>query len=179
MNGTVEAVILGIVQGLTEFLPVSSSGHLEIAKYLLQDHSIAEQSMLMTVMLHVATALATVVVFRKDVFEIIKGLLKFELNEELIFTLKIVVSMIPAAIIGLVFEKEIEQLFSQQILLVGLMLIITGLLLYFADRAKQTEKSVSFLDALIIGVAQAIAIMPGISRSGSNYLCIRLAGSGP
>ncbi len=176
MNGTVEAVILGIVQGLTEFLPVSSSGHLEIAKYLLQDHSIAEQSMLMTVMLHVATALATVVVFRKDVFEIIKGLLKFELNEELIFTLKIVVSMIPAAIIGLVFEKEIEQLFSQQILLVGLMLIITGLLLYFADRAKQTEKSVSFLDALIIGVAQAIAIMPGISRSGATISASVLLG---
>ena len=176
MNGTVEAIILGIVQGLTEFLPVSSSGHLEIAKYLLQDNSIAEQSMLMTVMLHVATALATLVVFWKDVLNIVKGLLKFEINEELIFSVKIGVSMIPAAIIGLTFEKEIEQLFSQQILLVGLMLIITGLLLYFADRAKLTEKSVGFLDSLIIGVAQAIAIMPGISRSGATISASVLLG---
>lgn len=176
MNGTVEAIILGIVQGLTEFLPVSSSGHLEIAKYLLQDHSLPKQSMMMTVMLHVATALATIVVFRRDILEIVKGLLKFEYNEELVFVLKIVVSMIPAAMVGLAFEKEIEQLFSQQILLVGFMLIITGLLLYFADRAKRTDKSVSFLDALIIGVAQAIAIMPGISRSGATISASVLLG---
>jgi undecaprenyl-diphosphatase len=176
MNGSVEAIILGIVQGLTEFLPVSSSGHLEIAKYLLQDNSVAEQSMLMTVMLHVATALATIVVFRKDVAQIVAGLLKFQYNEELVFSLKIVVSMIPAAVIGLVFEQEIAQLFNQQILLVGLMLVITGLLLFFADRAKRTEKSVSFLDALIIGIAQAIAIMPGISRSGATISASVLLG---
>lgn len=168
MTETIQAIVLGIVQGLTEFLPVSSSGHLEIAKFLMQDQSLAEQSMLMTVVLHFATALSTVVVFRREVADIIKGLFDFKYNPEWDFSLKIILSMIPAVFVGLVFEEQIEQLFNRQLLLVGLMLIVTGVLLYFADRAKRTDKSVSFCDAIVIGISQAIAILPGISRSGAT-----------
>ncbi len=168
MTETLIAIILGIVQGLTEFLPVSSSGHLEIAKFIMQDGSIGEQSMLMTVVLHFATALSTMVIFRKEVMEIIKGLFQFEKNEELEFSLKIILSMIPAALVGILFEKQIEALFDQNLLLVGLMLIVTGVLLIFADRAKKTDKKVSYPNALIIGISQAIAILPGISRSGAT-----------
>jgi len=168
MTETLRAIILGIVQGLTEFLPVSSSGHLEIAKFIMQDASIEEQSMLMTVVLHFATALSTIVIFRKEVMEIITGLFKFEKNEELEFSLKIILSMIPAALVGILFEKQIEALFDQNLLLVGLMLIVTGVLLFLADRAKKTDKKVSYANALIIGISQAIAILPGISRSGAT-----------
>ncbi|MCF8278360.1 MAG: undecaprenyl-diphosphate phosphatase [Flavobacteriales bacterium] len=163
-----EALILGIVQGLTEFLPVSSSGHLEIGKVLLGDKSLPEESLLFTVVVHAATSLSTIVVFRKDILEILKGLFQFKWNEQTQFSLKIIVSMIPAAIIGVLFNDQIEALFSKQILLVGAMLIITGLLLFLADRAKRTEKQVGFSQALIIGISQAIAILPGISRSGAT-----------
>lgn len=166
--GILEAIILGIIQGLTEFLPVSSSGHLEIGKALLGDDSLPEESLMMTVVLHFATALSTVVVFRKDIAEILGGLFQFKWNEQSIFSLKIILSMLPAAVIGVFFNDQIEALFSQQITLVGFMLILTGVLLYFADRAKRTEKNVSYVDAFIIGVAQAIAILPGISRSGAT-----------
>jgi undecaprenyl-diphosphatase len=168
MNDLIEAVILGIIQGLTEFLPVSSSGHLELAKYLLKDDNAASMSMLMTVTLHGATALSTLLVFRKEVYEILRGLFQFKWNEELIYSLKIILSMVPAVIVGLFFEVEIEQFFTQQIGLVGAMLIITGLLLFLADRAKNTAKKVNFWNAFLIGVAQAIAILPGISRSGAT-----------
>lgn len=164
----IEALILGIIQGLTEFLPVSSSGHLEIAKALLGDTSIAEQSMLTTVVLHGATALATIAVFRKEVVEIFSGLFQFRWNDETKFSLKIVISMIPAVLIGLLFEEQMEILFENQILLVGLMLIITGVLLFLADKAKTTNKGVSYSNAFIIGISQAIAILPGISRSGAT-----------
>lgn len=168
MREIVEAIVLGIVQGLTEFLPVSSSGHLELAKFFLDNQDVAEQSMLMTVMLHGATALSTIVIFRKEVLEILKGLFQFKWNEQTIFSLKIIISMIPAAIVGLLFEEQMEALFDRQIILVGLMLIVTGLLLFLADRAKNTNKDVSYKSALIIGIAQAIAILPGISRSGAT-----------
>ena len=168
MGDIIEAIVLGIIQGLTEFLPVSSSGHLELAKFFLNDDSVAEQSMLMTVMLHGATALSTIVVFRKDVLEILQGLFQFKWNEQTIFSLKIILSMIPAALVGLLFEEQLEQLFDRQIILVGVMLIVTGLLLFLADRAKNTDKKVSYGNALIIGISQAIAILPGISRSGAT-----------
>ena len=171
-----EAIILGIIQGLTEFLPVSSSGHLEIAKALFGDNSLPNESLTFTVVLHFATALSTLVIFRKEVFEIINGLFQFKWNEELQFSLKIILSMIPAVAAGLFFEKEFESFFSGQILLVGFMLIVTSLLLLFADKAKSTTKNVSFFNALVIGVSQALAILPGISRSGatisSSVLCI-------
>ena len=158
------AALLGIVQGLTEFLPVSSSGHLELAKFFLGDTSAAEESLLMTVVLHAATALSTIVVFRKD----IAGLFAFKDNEATRFSLKIIISMIPAAAVGILLEDTIESLFDRQIPLVACMLLITGLLLFLADRAKTTDKKVGWWDALIIGVAQAIAILPGISRSGAT-----------
>jgi undecaprenyl-diphosphatase len=164
----ISAAVLGVVQGLTEFLPVSSSGHLEIAKVILGDNSVGEQGMLMTVVLHFATALSTLVVFRKEVLEILSGLFQLKLNEHTWFCIKIVISMIPAVLVGLLWEEEIEALFSQRLLLVGLMLLVTGVLLFLADRAKQTDKSVGIVDAIIIGVSQAIAILPGISRSGAT-----------
>lgn len=164
----IEALILGIVQGLTEFLPVSSSGHLEIVKALLGDTSVAEQSMLTTVVLHGATAMATIAVFRIEIIEIFRGLFQFKWNDETKFSLKIIISMIPAALVGVLFEEQMEVLFEDQILLVGVMLLITGGLLFLADRAKTTDKGVSYKNALIIGISQAIAIMPGISRSGAT-----------
>jgi len=162
------ALILGIVQGLTEFLPVSSSGHLELFKYLLGDESVPSESLLFTVVVHGATALSTIVIFRKEVAEITSGLFQFKLNEQFYYSLKIIISMFPAVFVGLAFEKEIEMLFSGQILLVGLMLIITGLLLFLADKAKKTDQKVSLVHSIIIGLSQAIAILPGISRSGAT-----------
>jgi len=161
------SIILGIVQGLTEFLPVSSSGHLEIVKAILQDEKIGEESMLMTVVLHGATALSTISIFRKDISEIVKGLFS-GIKKEINFSLKIILSMIPAALVGFIWEEEIEKLFGGNLILVGSMLIITALLLYFADKAKSTKKKLSFLNSIIIGVSQAIAILPGISRSGAT-----------
>ncbi len=165
--GILEAIILGIVQGLTEFLPVSSSGHIEIAKALLGT-STQEQNLLMTIVLHAATALSTIFIFRKDIQIIIRGLFQFRWNKEFQFSLKIILSMVPATIVGLLFENEIELLFSGQILLVGCMLLVTGLLLFLANKAKNTNQNVNFFHALIIGVSQAIAILPGISRSGAT-----------
>jgi len=163
-----EAIVLGIVQGLTEFLPVSSSGHLELTKAILGDNSVPEESLLMTVVLHAATALSTIVIFRKDIIELLSGLFQFKNNEQFQYSLKIVISMVPAALVGILFEDEIEQLFGGQILLVGVMLLVTGTLLFLADRAKNTSKSVSTSNAVLIGISQAIAILPGISRSGAT-----------
>jgi undecaprenyl-diphosphatase len=164
----IDALILGIVQGLTEFLPVSSSGHLELAKLILGDESIPKDSLLMTVVLHAATAIATIIVFRKDILEIIKGIFKWEWNEEMKFAFKIGVSMIPAGLVGILLEEKIEGFFSGNIMFVGFMLIVTSLLLFLADLAKTTSKNVKFSDAFIIGISQAIAILPGISRSGAT-----------
>ncbi|WP_303318880.1 undecaprenyl-diphosphatase UppP [Flavivirga abyssicola] len=173
----IDAIILGIIQGLTEFLPVSSSGHLELGKAILGDNSIPEESLLFTVVLHFATALSTIVVFRKDILDIIKGVLKFEWNEDLQFVSKIIISMIPAVVIGLFFEEQLEQLFGSNILLVGCMLIITAVLLFLADKAKDTNKKVSFKNAFIIGISQAIAMLPGISRSGATISTSVLLGN--
>lgn len=172
----IKAIILGIIQGLTEFLPVSSSGHLEIGKAILQDETIGEDSLVFTVVLHFATALSTIVVFRKDIITIFKGLFQFKWNEESQFSIKIILSMIPAVIVGLFFEEQLEQLFGGNIVFVGIMLLITGALLFLADRAKNTNKSVSNKNALIVGVAQAIAMLPGISRSGATIATSVLLG---
>lgn len=172
-----EAIVLGIVQGITEFLPVSSSGHLEIGKALLGDNSIPEDSLLFTVVLHFATALSTMVVFRRDLWELVSGLLKMRWNEETRFTAKVLLSMVPAVIIGLLFEKELEAFFGGKIFFVGMMLIITAILLWAADRSKITGKKVTFKDAFIIGVAQAIAMLPGISRSGATISTSVLLGN--
>lgn len=168
MQPVIHAIILGIIQGLTEFLPVSSSGHLEIAKYFFDDPVLARESLLMTVVLHFGTALSTVVIFWKDISRIFAALFTFKKSEEFYFSLKIVLSMIPAALVGLFFEEQIEMMFEKQLLLVGCALAVTGFLLFLADRAKNTVKPVGWRDALLIGLAQAIAITPGISRSGAT-----------
>ena len=122
-----------------------------------------KDSLLFTIFVHGATALSTLVVFRKEVAEIILGLFAFQWNDSSKFSLKIIISMIPATLVGLFFESQIEQLFSENILLIGLMLCITATLLMVADRAKKTVKEVSNMHALGIGIAQAVAILPGIS----------------
>ena len=142
----INAIILGIIQGLTEFLPVSSSGHLEIAKAILGEEKIGKESLLMTVVLHFATALSTIVIFRKELTEIIKGLLQFKNNESFQFSLKIILSMIPASIIGIVFNTEIEALFEGKLTFVGGMLILTGLLLFLANQAKASSKNLNTKD---------------------------------
>lgn len=161
-----EAIILGIVQGLTEFLPVSSSGHIELVKAIF-DREIQE-SMTMTVVLHFATALSTCVIFRKDIAEIIKGLFQFKNNSQLHFSLKIILSMLPAALVGVLYDDFIESFFAGKIMLVGFMLLVTGALLFVADKAKTTNKEVGFAHSIIIGISQMIAILPGISRSGAT-----------
>lgn len=166
--GVLEAIILGIVQGLTEFLPVSSSGHLELANYLLNKNLDPEESLLMTTVLHFATATSTIIIFRKEIIQILKGLFQFKWNDGTKFSIKIIISMIPAALIGVLLEDEIESFFGGQIVFVGFMLLLTGALLLLADRAKHTERNVGFLNSLFIGISQAIAILPGISRSGAT-----------
>jgi undecaprenyl-diphosphatase len=175
---TLDAFILGCIQGLTEFLPVSSSGHIELGKAVLgTDLANKEENLMFTVVVHFATALSTIIVFRKDIIELLKGLFSFQWNEETQFAFKIVLSMIPAVIIGLFFEEYLESLFEGRIILVGFMLIITGLLLFLAGRAKLTGKKVSWKDAVIIGLAQAIAMLPGISRSGATISTSVLLGN--
>jgi undecaprenyl-diphosphatase len=172
----IEAIILGVVQGLTEFLPVSSSGHLELAKAILGDTSVPEESLTFTVVLHFATALSTLVIFRNEIIEICKGLFQFKWNDECKFSLKIIISMLPAVIVGLLFEKELESFFGGKIALVGCMLLLTALLLLLADKAKNTNKEVSISNAVLIGISQAIAMMPGISRSGATISASVLLG---
>ena len=162
------AIILGVIQGLTEFLPVSSSGHLEIGKELLGTDLDPDDSMLMTVVLHAATALSTVVVFYKDIMEIVRGLFSSKWNDHHAFAAKVVLSMIPAAIVGITMDSWIESLFAGKMWLVGSMLLVTGVLLFLADRAKSTDKGVGYFEAIIVGISQAIAILPGISRSGAT-----------
>ena len=164
----IDAIILGIIQGLTEFLPVSSSGHLELAKAILGDQKVPQESLTFTVVLHFATALSTMVIFWREILQIFRGLFQFKKNEEFEFSMKIIISMIPAVLVGLLFEEQLEEFFTGNVLLVGFMLLITGLLLLLADKAKNTDKPVSYLNALIIGLSQAIAMLPGISRSGAT-----------
>jgi undecaprenyl-diphosphatase len=175
--GAWEAIILGIIQGFTEFLPVSSSGHLELGKAILGDTSVPEEGLLFTVVLHFATALSTLVIFRKDVWEIINGLLKFKWNEETQFITKIIVSMLPAVVIGLLFEEQLESFFGGNIAFVGAMLVVTAILLWLADRSKYTGKPVTYKSAFIIGISQAIAMLPGISRSGATISTSVLLGN--
>ena len=162
----IEALILGIVQGLTEFLPVSSSGHLEIGKVILGVN--AEKSLMFTVVVHGATVLSTMVVFWKDILQIFRGLFKFRWNDETKYVVKLIVSMIPVAILGFTLSEEIESFFSGNMLLVGSMLLVTALLLTLSNYVRQYDKKISYNDLFIIGIAQALAVMPGISRSGAT-----------
>ena len=162
----IEALILGIIQGLTEFLPVSSSGHLELGKHILGvEYS---ENLTFTVVVHGATVLSTIIIFWKTIVELFRDLFKFQWNESTRYITKIVVSMIPVIVIGLLFKDQIEGLFTGNILLVGCMLLITAGLLAFTYYAKERQSKISFKSAFIIGIAQALAVMPGISRSGAT-----------
>lgn len=176
MSDSLIALVLGIIQGLTEFLPVSSSGHLELAKFFLGDDDIGTQSLLMTVVLHFGTAMATIFFFRKDIYTILKGLFDKNNHHSQSFSINIIISMIPAAIVGVIFETQIESFFNQNIKLVCAMLVVTAILLFLSDKAKATKKEVSIKDAFMVGIAQAIAIMPGISRSGATIATSTLLG---
>ncbi len=162
----IDALILGIIQGLTEFLPVSSSGHLEIGKHLLGVEY--TENLTFTIVVHGATVLSTIIVFRKIILELIKDLFKFQWNDSTKYIAKLFVSMIPVGIVGVFFKDNVEQLFTGNILFVGIMLLITALVLGFTYYSKDKEKNISYKDSFIIGIAQAIAVIPGISRSGAT-----------
>lgn len=161
-----EALILGIIQGLTEFLPVSSSGHLELGKAILGVN--AEKSLAFTVVVHGATVLSTIVVFYKDIWQLLKGLFAFKWNEETQYVVKIFVSMIPVIILGMFFKDQIESLFTGNVLFVGSMLLITALMLASTYLIKQNDRKISYTSSFIIGIAQAFAVIPGVSRSGAT-----------
>jgi len=171
-----EALILGIIQGLTEFLPVSSSGHLELAKIIFGDDIAAGESMLFTIALHGATALSTVVVFRHDIADLFKDIVKFKWNESTRFAVFVAISMIPVFFVGVFFKEEIEALFRGNPILVGSSLIFTAILLYSTTRIPDREGKVTTSKSLLIGVAQAIAVLPGVSRSGSTISVALLSG---
>jgi undecaprenyl-diphosphatase len=161
-----EAIALGLIQGLTEFLPISSSGHLEIAKSIFGIDP--EANFYFTIAVHGATVLSTIVVFWKEIIELINGTLKFKMNDETSYVLKLIVSMIPVGIAGLFLKDPIESLFNGNIVFIGFMLLITSTLLALAHFIKKREREIGYLDALLIGIAQAIAVIPGISRSGAT-----------
>ena len=162
----IEALILGIIQGLTEFLPVSSSGHLELGKHILGVEY--TENLTFTVVVHGATVLSTIIIFWKTIVELFKDFFKFQWNDSTKYIAKILVSMIPVIIIGLLFKDQIEGLFTGNILFVGCMLIITSGLLAFTYYAKERQSDISFKSSFIIGFAQALAVIPGISRSGAT-----------
>ncbi len=161
-----DAIILGIIQGLTEFLPVSSSGHLEIARSVLGIEP--ESGFYFTVVLHGATVLSTIVVFAGELLKLTKGILRFQINEETSYLFKIFVSMIPVGFTGFFLKDRIESLFTGNIIFVGSMLLVTSALLFAGHLMKGRERSIGYFDALIIGIAQAVAVIPGISRSGAT-----------
>ncbi|WP_425390905.1 undecaprenyl-diphosphate phosphatase [Ekhidna sp.] len=170
----IEALILGIIQGLTEFLPVSSSGHLEIGSVLLNAQS--SDNLLFAVTVHLATALATMAVFKDDILNLLKDIFKFQWNESTQFAAKIILSMIPVFVVAVFFKDQIEALFIGNLVLVGSMLLITGGLLLFAHYKNDGTKSVGFVSAIVIGIAQAFAVLPGISRSGSTIATALILG---
>jgi undecaprenyl-diphosphatase len=165
----IEALILGIVQGLTEYLPVSSSGHLTMGQEYLGVVVDPKAQLAFDVVVHVATVMSTLVILWKEVAWVFKGMFKFQMNDETRYALNIIVSMIPVGIVGVFFKDKVEEVFGSGLLIVGCMLALTALLLAFSYYAKPRQKeSISLLDAFIIGIAQAIAVLPGVSRSGST-----------
>lgn len=162
-----KALIIGAIQGLTEFLPVSSSGHIELSKIILGLDFSGDENLLFTLVLHTATALSTVVVFRREIFSIFQGILLGK-KEAIQFSLKIIISMMPAAFVGYFFKDTIESLFTGNLVLVGSMLLFTALLLWLSSISRHSRREINLLHAFIIGVSQAIAILPGISRSGAT-----------
>lgn len=162
-----DALWLGLIQGLTEYLPVSSSGHLEIANTLLGIKG--SDNLVFAVLVHAATVCSTLVVLRKEIAGLFYGLFRFRWNDETQYVAKILLSMIPVGIVGVFFKDTVESFFGNGLLVVGIMLLVTALLLTFAYRAKPRKKdSISYRDAFVIGLAQACAVLPGLSRSGTT-----------
>ena len=184
-----QALILGIVQGLTEFLPVSSSGHLMIFKELLGVD--AEGFLDFTVTVHFATVLSTVIVFWSAILSLLKGIFKFRYNDETDYVAKLIVSMVPVAVVGLFFKDSVEALFGESLFVVAISLIITALLLFLSDNAgrfsgrrkpsagadvPERRNGISFLQAFVVGLGQACAVAPGLSRSGTTIATGLLCG---
>lgn len=172
----IEALLLGLVQGLTEYLPVSSSGHLAIGSAIFGIEG--EENLTFTIIVHVATVLSTLVILWKEIDWIFRGLFKFEMNSETRYVMNILISMIPVGIVGLFFKDAVESVFGSGLLIVGCMLLLTSSLLAFSYYAKPRQKeNISLKDAFIIGLAQACAVMPGLSRSGSTIATGLLLGN--
>ena len=174
--GWLEVLILGIIQGLTEYLPVSSSGHLTIGSALFGIEG--EENLGFTIVVHVATVFSTLVILWKEIAWIFKGLFKFQMNAETRYTVNILVSMIPIGIVGVFFKDTVEAIFGSGLLIVGCMLLLTASLLTFSYYAKPRQKeNISIRDAFIIGLSQACAVMPGLSRSGTTIATGLLLGN--
>ena len=162
----IESILLGIVQGLTEFLPVSSSGHLELANFLFGIE--AESNLQFTITLHAATVLSTITVFYKEIGSLLKGLFAFKMNDSTRYCINLLISMIPVGLVGLFCKDFIESIFTSNLLVVGIMLLLTAGLLAFAGSAKPRNGKITPVRAFVIGIAQAVAVLPGLSRSGST-----------
>lgn len=171
-----QALVLGLLQGLTEYLPVSSSGHLTIGSYLFGLNG--EDNLAFTVVVHVATVLSTLVVLWKEIDWILKGLFKFRMNDETKYFINILISMIPVGIVGVFFKDQVEEVFGSGLLIVGCMLLVTAVLLVFSYYARPRQReNISPFHAFIIGLAQAVAVLPGLSRSGSTIATGLLLGN--
>ena len=173
----IQALILGIIQGLTEYLPVSSSGHLAIGQALFGMNDGADNPAF-TVAVHVATVMATLVILWREILWLLTGVFKWEMNEEMRYVINILVSMIPVGFVGLLFKEQVEEVFGSGLVIVGVCLLITSSLLVFSYYAKPRQKEhLSMKDAFIIGIAQACAVLPGLSRSGSTIATGLLLGN--
>lgn len=162
-----EAVILGLVQGFTEYLPVSSSGHLAIGSAFFGVNG--ESNLTFTIAVHIATVLSTLVILWKEIAWLLKGMLKLQMNNEMRYALNILISMIPIGIVGVFFKDWVEEVFGNGLLIVGCMLLLTAALLALSYFYKpRVQRELTLKDAFIIGLAQACAVMPGLSRSGST-----------
>ncbi len=162
-----EAIIIGIIQGLTEFLPVSSSGHIELSKALLGVQ--LENNLEFSIAVHVATVLSTLLVFRKEIIDLFSGFFSFKLNSQTHYVFKLLISAVPVGIVGVFFKDRIETLFEGNLLVVGSMLLVTAILLALTRVVKpKNTKPVGYFDSVVIGLAQAVAVMPGLSRSGAT-----------
>ena len=177
-----QALILGLVQGLTEFLPVSSSGHLIIFQHLTGTDVDPDSFLGFTVLVHFATVCSTLVVFWAAIWKLLKGLFRFRYNDETDYVAKIVVSMIPVMVVGLFFKDAVEDLFGEGLIVVGCCLLITALLLWLSDLfgsrkgAKEHRNGISFAQAFTVGIGQACAVAPGLSRSGTTIATGLLTG---
>ncbi|MBO8438320.1 MAG: undecaprenyl-diphosphate phosphatase [Bacteroidetes bacterium] len=162
-----DALWLGLLQGFTEYLPVSSSGHLQIAQALMGNVD-GEENLTFAVVVHAATVCSTLVVLWREIYVLLRGSLELRWNDETQYMCKIFLSMIPVGIVGLFFKDYVESLFGNGLLVVGILLLVTAVLLTFANFAKPRKGKISFSDAFVIGVAQALAVLPGLSRSGTT-----------